>query len=935
MRPKFSPAKIGRAIPAWTAALLAAGALTNIHAQIQSAGELFVNVDATSLAEGPLNSIPNTGTLGGVFAATGAAGDVPVVATVGGTKGIRMDGTDFLQLMTALGGSPITSPAAITGENPTHSIEVWALNPDLGNEETMVSWGHRGGNPDGSNVSFNYGSDFRWGALGHWGSQDMGWSNSGGGPAAGHWHHLVYTYDGTTTRVYSDGVLMNREYLGPGGLVTHPDTSILIGAQTEPDAITVTGGLRFSGTIARVRVHDDALTPEQILNNYNAEKATFIDPVVPPPFVVNPERLTKGPVHRYSFNEAAGDATGLTFVDSVAGANGTVLGEGATFTGTRLVLPGGDSTIQAYGDLPNGLLSSNGVANAGSGGFSFETWFKHTGNQNWGRVFDFGSSGNAVDGTAEVLGPGGGGEGRDYLMYSAQNGTDVNNRRLEVRNEDPDDPDVDHIRTIDNGTSLFNTDTHIVVTWDEASGVLKAYQNGVQVSTVTTPEKMSDINDIDVWLGRSNWTGDSNVQGEYDEVRFYDYVLTAGQTLGNAQAGPNILNDHDVAVTIATQPQSLTVPETSAATFSVGSFGSSPVTIQWYRNGNPIQGATNSTYSISSVAGADDTAVFTAQVSNKVNGQVQSVTSSPATLTVTKPVVTLKNRWSFNETSGTTVADSVGGADGTVVTISGVASFAGGELSLNGVDEYVDLPNGIISSLGSDATFETWIRHESPAVWSRVFDFGISTAGEDASADGLDFLFLASRGGDGFPLFIANFPNGGDVANVGSSALGWLPGEQHQYVVTWSASGNTTRFYVDGVLAGSGVAPQPLSNLAGQDLNNWLGRSQFVNDAYWGGKYNEFRIYAGAMTPSQVQASFASGPDSIGQEAPSLSTRISGNNLVISWPASATGYALESSGALGTGVNWTAVGGAVQNGSNMEVTVPLSTGNRFFRLKKP
>src|SRR6185436_12752870 len=277
----------------------------------------------------------------------------------------------------------------------------------------------------------------------------------------------------------------------------------------------------------------------------------FVDPVVQPPVVIEPERLTKAPVHRYSFNEPAGDATDQQFVDSVGGANGNVLGDGATFTGTRLVLPGGSSATQAYGDLPNGLLSSNAVANAGSGGFTFETWFKHTGSQNWGRIFDFGSSA-----LGEVEGPGGGGNGTDYLMYSAQNGGDTGNRRLELRNEDPGGGGI---VTVDNPTTSFNTDEHIVVTWDEASGKLTAFQNGKQVSTVTTDDKMSDINDVDVWLGRSNWTADSNLQGEYDEVRLYDYVLTPGQVLGNFQGGPSILNNQGVAVTIVTQPQSLTV----------------------------------------------------------------------------------------------------------------------------------------------------------------------------------------------------------------------------------------------------------------------------------------------------------------------------------------------------------------------------------------
>ena len=35
--------------------------------------------------------------------------------------------------------------------------------------ETIVAWGRRGG-PDGSNMSFNYGANALFGAVGHWGS---------------------------------------------------------------------------------------------------------------------------------------------------------------------------------------------------------------------------------------------------------------------------------------------------------------------------------------------------------------------------------------------------------------------------------------------------------------------------------------------------------------------------------------------------------------------------------------------------------------------------------------------------------------------------------------------------------------------------------------------------------------------------------------------
>ncbi|MFP6885596.1 MAG: hypothetical protein VCA40_14265, partial [Roseibacillus sp.] len=93
-------------------------------------------------------------------------------------------------------------------------------------------------------------------------------------------------------------------------------------------------------------------------------------------------------IHRWSFDEPAGNAIdGATFADSVGGADGAVRGDGANFTGTGLDLPGGDSLNgrAAYGDLPNGLISSLTDA-------TFEGWVTVSSSNGggWTRFFDFG-----------------------------------------------------------------------------------------------------------------------------------------------------------------------------------------------------------------------------------------------------------------------------------------------------------------------------------------------------------------------------------------------------------------------------------------------------------------------------------------------------------------------------------------------------------------
>ncbi|HXG47247.1 MAG TPA: hypothetical protein VNO52_06460, partial [Methylomirabilota bacterium] len=175
------------ALPLVTAALAAAGLIPSARAQLQVAPPVFVDIDATALPYGPIVSVTNHGTLGGVF--QGFSNPVVADSPGGATRALQFNGTSYMILVQSVGGPRIAPPAGLVGASPTRSIEVWAYNETIDNEETLVSWGRRGG-PDGSNMSFNYGSDFRWGAVGHWGGDgpDLGWNDGGGAPEAGRWH---------------------------------------------------------------------------------------------------------------------------------------------------------------------------------------------------------------------------------------------------------------------------------------------------------------------------------------------------------------------------------------------------------------------------------------------------------------------------------------------------------------------------------------------------------------------------------------------------------------------------------------------------------------------------------------------------------------------------------------------------------------------------
>jgi hypothetical protein len=67
--------------------------------------------------------------------------------------------------------------------------------------------------------------------------------------------------------------------------------------------------------------------------------------------------------------------------------------------------------------------------------------------------------------------------------------------------------------------------------------------------------------------------------------------------------------------------------------------------------------------------------------------------------------------------------------------------------------------------------------------------------------------------------------------------------------------------YVNGALQARTTLSNRLSAI--RDLNNWLGKSQFVADPEFSGTYHEFRIYTAARSAAQITASFQAGPDAL------------------------------------------------------------------------
>ena len=200
---------------------------------------LLVDLQAADLDMGALQQWTNKGLAGQAFVANNSS---PVVELVSGIKAVTFKGEDSLM-------SSFNCPGSLFG-NGSYTVAVWAYNPEIGEIESLVSWGDAGG-LEATSAKLGFGLDRNLGAVAHNGWADMRYSKI---PQAGKWHHIAVTFDGHMENVYVDGVLDSNEQKM---LHVLPTEKIFIGrSHGRADY--------FSGSMASVKVYDQALSAEKI-----------------------------------------------------------------------------------------------------------------------------------------------------------------------------------------------------------------------------------------------------------------------------------------------------------------------------------------------------------------------------------------------------------------------------------------------------------------------------------------------------------------------------------------------------------------------------------------------------------------------------------------------------------------------------------------------
>jgi hypothetical protein len=282
-----------------------------------------------------------------------------------------------------------------------------------------------------------------------------------------------------------------------------------------------------------------------------------------------------------------------------------------------------------------------------------------------------------------------------------------------------------------------------------------------------------------------------------------------------------------------------------------------------------LNGATGPTYSKTGLQ-PSDRGLYRVTVTDLYNNSL----TSEARLYMR---IGLVNRYSFTDNAN----DSISGAHGTIYQTTGYpATFIdapgttgdptkrqlyltnGPTRTSNGtLMAYVDLPNGVVSTLGTQATFMVWFTWRDTDMgqsWQRVFDLGNSVQGENLAGTGNNYMMLTPRSDGRTPRFGYKIRDGGEERFLNASASLTTTSGQVCYAITWNEDTGRAEMYRNGKLVAAGDTHFTLRSI--NDFNNWLGRAQWNDNGFWG-NLDEFRIYDVALPGNSIALSYALGAD--------------------------------------------------------------------------
>ena len=293
------------------------------------------------------------------------------------------------------------------------------------------------------------------------------------------YYFLTVTYDGTTLKLYKDGIQDVNTTTSAGALASYA-TPVQIGRWGTQ------GSQYFNGNVAVAIIYNRALSSTEILQNYNATKKRF-----------SPEEniLTNGLVLYFDAGNSSSYAgTGITAFN-VAGIGYTaILVNSPTFTSSS----GGGFVFNGtfkYILMPSIIDSNNDLT------VSF-----------WNRRLSTGTIHNLLHGVDQ--------SGYFQIRYNASNAVQL------VKSNAAD------MGSFTGYTSTANNDVYLTVRFTKSSNAYDLYINGAYISSITNAQTFVTTGPL---LG-SGYPGSEHFNGNIYSFTYYNRVLTSAEILQNYNA---------------------------------------------------------------------------------------------------------------------------------------------------------------------------------------------------------------------------------------------------------------------------------------------------------------------------------------------------------------------------------------------------------------
>jgi hypothetical protein len=460
---------------------------------------------------------------------------------------------------------------------------------------------------------------------------------------------------------------------------------------------------------------------------------------------------------------------------------------------------------------------------------------------------------------------------------------------------------------------------HFVVTYDLTNGLYGLYLNGTKVLNAQSANNYvrtsPDVNVAPWVIGNDESLGSflDGWRGCLDEVRIYNRILfpTEAKALYGlaAQAAPSF----------APQPSSATLYQGQTLWLTPIVNGTPPITFQWQKNGTNVPGANSMSLQITN-AQLSDAGNYTLAASNNVQA-VTSATAHIVVAAVTSVTNGLAGYWRFDETAGSTAADSSGlGNNGTVNNTTGdggqwTSGKVGGALQFRGgtsAGDYVLVPSWP-SAIEGAMTWSAWVWADALPTRGTI---GAGGSGEDGVGQFL--LNVNSNGVNELSGYLEN------TARVTASPIEGVafPTNSWQHVAL-VADGATVRLYRNG----SQVATAPYSGQLFNPTNALSIGAVLTPDSsaaasgWWQGKMDEVAYWTRGLSAGEIFTLFAAGTagkpltqaDAYASSPPLITAQPQGGTLLLHEPFSTQ---VEAAGEPPLTYQWLWDGVAIQGATN-------------------